>query len=109
MAIQSKIHIKHIFHGAPDQSIGYALYPEKNLLVLKVEQLDSYLVQWFLQKTLPEIVDQSNSLKELGYSSKDLLDIEIEVILADKIRLSLQLIESDFDFNKTTVLISATD
>lgn len=105
MNIKNCIHMKHMMHKARDLPINYEINLIKRTLKMHVDWIDTTLIESFIKSSAVNAVN--TELEQLGKLPllTNVVGFAIELIVADKVRFSLRLVERDFEpFEPTLVM-----
>src|SRR5438309_8958549 len=92
--------MKHSMHSAQDQLFEYEVDPIKRTLDIKVDEIDTSLLEWFLTVTVVDVINGRIN-KEPKLAS--LKGYRIEMVVAAKARFGIQIREHDYDPMQRTI------
>lgn len=105
MKIARKIIMKHMSHRTSDLDIAYEFDLLKRTFTMNVDQIDTLLIESFIRfAAVSSVNDELEKAGKLPLLN-NLNGFAIEMIVADKARFSLRLIERDFEPRQPTLVM----
>lgn len=105
MKTARKITIKHMSHGTCDLEIAYEVDLLKRTLTMQVDAIDTLLIESFLRFSAVNAFNEE--LEKVGKLPllTNVNGFAIQMIVADKARFSLRLVERDFEPRQPTLVM----
>jgi hypothetical protein len=104
MKIAHEIIMKHMMHNTNDVRFAYEADLILRTATVRVATIDTALIEWFLKFSLLHGVN--DAMTNAGKAEfANLSSFQIELIVADKAKFSLTLVERDFEPRDPTLVM----
>jgi hypothetical protein len=108
MKIAHEIIMKHSMHRAQDVQFAYEADLSLRTVTVRVDTIDTGLIEWFLKFSLLHGVN--DEMTKVGKAEfANLNSFQIELIVADKAKFNLKLVERDFEPREPTLVMILKD
>lgn len=104
MKMVHEIIMKHMMHNTNDVRFAYEADLILRAITVRVATIDTALIEWFLKFSLLHGVN--DEMTKAGKAEfANLSSFQIELIVADKAKFSLKLVERDFEPRDSTLVM----
>lgn len=104
MKIVNEIIMKHMMHNTNDVRFTYEADLILRTVTVRVTTIDTALIEWFLKFSLLHGVN--DEMTKAGKAEfANLSSFQIELIVADKAKFNLKLVERDFEPRDPTLVM----
>jgi len=105
MKTVNEIIMKHTMHNTNDVRFAYEADLSLRTVIVRVSTIDTALIDWYLRFSLLHgINDEMTKAGKAEFA--DLSNFKIELIVADKAKFSLKLVERDFEPRDPTLVMT---
>jgi hypothetical protein len=106
MKIAREIIMKHMMHRAHDVTFAYEVDLSLRTVTVRVATIDTALIEWFLKFSLLHCINDEMQNQHAGHAEfANLSSFSIEIVVADKARFSLRLVERDCEPLEPTLVM----
>ena len=109
MKIKTSIYMKHIMHSARDLLIEYEIDLIKRKIIISVDSIDTLLIESFIKTTAISAVNRELEKFNKLPLIENLNGFEVELVVAEKAKFSLRLVERDFEPREPTLVMILKD
>lgn len=106
MRIANKILMKHMMHNARDVMVEYEVGLISRKVTIQVDTIDTLILERLISNTLLHYINEE--LERIGKLPllTNMNGFSIELVVANKVRFNLRLVERDFEPREPTLAMS---